>query len=321
MLVGVGNQHRFRRKGTTTGRGPCHPSAALGVPLWQTPRGPTCGHVSRSGAKCDIGCNFAKRRQRGPTLRSSKAFRLRGSTGMQLYQSHRRAFVLLNWVAASTAGCGTFAALLELHSTMVNSRYLGSSFEFFSVLILEIVCLVSVFALQQMILERIGLSASLWFPGTLGGAFGGLIVGFCAGLTCGVVLHAFLPFDQAMLGMNNVFVFSVGATTAFGQSVGFAVPLHKRIVWMSCSGLFACLLFAGVTTNVFASFNITRIGMIIGITYGVLTGVGLAWIVPTPREILAELRYESFLRRRPLPSKVDWSFCDGISGTTPSALP
>src|SRR5689334_13713007 len=106
---------------------------------------------------------------------------------MDLYASHRRLLLWLHWVAVSTAGCGTFASLLALHWFVVNAeRNQANHFllfqEFVCLLVLELACLAAILVLQQLILERVGLSATYWLPGTFGGAFVGLLVGFPAGL-------------------------------------------------------------------------------------------------------------------------------------------
>jgi hypothetical protein len=232
---------------------------------------------------------------------------------MDLYAHHRRLLIGLHWVAVNTAGCGTFMALFDgciflcCDYDAVNSlHHLPPEFVTLACVILAIACVAAVCITQQLILDRAGFPV-WWVAATLAGIVIGMLVGLFCGVAAAAICEAMQIFGmEAIVGSG--FVFVIGATTAFIQSVNVSTPWYKRLAWMFASGLVVCLMMNLSFAGFFEKYNFTRTGMFAGLLYGLLSGTCLAWMAPSAKDVAAERKYFVWLSKRQFPRKIDWAF-------------
>lgn len=224
-----------------------------------------------------------------------------------LYLNHRRILFTMHWVAASAAGCGSCLAFVEWAGMLVD--FFDQGFVILSLITAELLAALAMLFLQQLILSRAGWPDTPWLMLTLVGMVVSCTLAGPLLFLVSVVSRP-LAFPHKDLLLCHLFFLVLAAIFGLVQSLGLRISSRQLTIWLLTNGLLGCLFMNLGWWHLLADFRWTEVGLLIGLLYGLTTGICLGWMLPATGEIKAELRYFAWLGHRNLPERVNWDFLE-----------
>lgn len=190
--------------------------------------------------------------------------------------------LFVHWLVAHMAAAGGFTALFAGLDSVVDPP-----------LYLQLLCLglgllavLLLFKAQELILRQAHLPAPYWVLQSVGavllGGLGGLLAYGCLYLINDLVL----PFEtRLLLSIPILLLVLLAPGMLFGwfQGSGVFPSRREHLAWTFLHGLILLpvIIVAGIIEAIFDIRSSLTIGAVLGLSYGVLTGSCLLWLVPT----------------------------------------